>query len=60
MGHHLAYIDVGTGSMLIQVAIAAIVAIPLILRTQIGRGATFVRGLFGRKETESTDDAGGR
>ena len=56
----LAYIDAGTGSMVVQVVIAAIIAVPFILRTQLGRGANFVRGIFGRKGTEPTDDTGGR
>ena len=34
--HHVfAYVDPGTGSMLIQVALAAIVAVPVIVRRQI-------------------------
>ena len=56
----LAYIDAGTGSMVVQVVIAAIIAVPFILRTQLGRGANFVKGVLGRKGSEPTDDAGGR
>jgi hypothetical protein len=60
MADLLAYIDAGTGSMVVQVVIAAIIAVPFILRTQLARGANFVKGVLGRKESESTDDSGGR
>jgi hypothetical protein len=40
----LAYIDPGAGSLLIQVIIASILAVPYFLRTQIGRLITKVRG----------------
>jgi hypothetical protein len=41
----LAYIDAGSGSLIIQVAIATIVAIPIFFRTQIARAV----GLFRRR-----------
>lgn len=41
---NLAYIDPGSGSLLIQVIIASILAIPYFLRTQIGRAIGLVRG----------------
>lgn len=58
--HHvvLAYIDAGTGSMLLQAAIAAIVALPIILRTQIARAARFVR-FRGRGEDPGADGGAG-
>ena len=59
MADLLAYIDAGTGSMVVQVVIAAIIAVPFILRTQLARGVNFVKGAIGRKETEPTDDTGG-
>jgi hypothetical protein len=40
----LAYIDPGSGSLIIQVVIASIVAIPIFFRTQIGRLVATVRG----------------
>jgi hypothetical protein len=42
----LAYIDPGSGSLIIQVIIASILAVPYFLRTQIGRafGALRARG----------------
>ena len=40
----LAYIDPGSGSLIIQAAIAAIVAIPVFFRHQIGRALAAVRG----------------
>jgi hypothetical protein len=55
----LAYIDAGTGSMIMQVAIAAILAIPFFLRNQIGRAARFLRGQPSPKESrQAVDDAG--
>jgi hypothetical protein len=41
--HVLAYIDPGSGSLIIQAAIAAVVAIPFFFRTQIARLARAVR-----------------
>ncbi|MDF2735296.1 MAG: hypothetical protein K0S97_1919 [Chloroflexota bacterium] len=39
----LAYIDPGTGSLIIQTAIAAAIAVPLFFRHQIGRFLSVVR-----------------
>jgi hypothetical protein len=39
----LAYIDPGSGSLVIQVLIASIVAVPFLLRQQIGRAVRFLR-----------------
>ena len=39
----LAYIDPGSGSLVIQAAIAAVVAIPIFLRSQIARAIHAVR-----------------
>lgn len=50
MSHLLAYIDAGTGSMLVQVLIGAIVAVPFIIKTQFARGVRIVRGIRGSKE----------
>lgn len=44
MTHLLAYIDPGSGSLIIQAAIAAVIAIPIFFRTQITRLARVVRG----------------
>ena len=40
----LAYIDPGSGSLIIQVVIATLVAIPIFFRTQIARVVHAVRG----------------
>ena len=40
----LAYIDPGSGSLIIQVVIATLVAIPIFFRTQIARIIHTVRG----------------
>jgi hypothetical protein len=45
----LAYIDPGSGSLIIQVVIAAIIATPIFFRKQIGR----VVGLFRGRRSES-------
>jgi hypothetical protein len=58
MGHFLAYIDAGTGSMILQVVIATVIAVPFFLRTQIARGVTFVRTRLGRRDDGVLDDAG--
>jgi superfamily II DNA or RNA helicase len=43
MHHLLAYIDPGSGSLIIQAVIAGIVAIPFFFRQQIGRVVRAVR-----------------
>jgi hypothetical protein len=44
MLHLLAYIDPGSGSLIIQAVIATVVAIPFFLRHQIARLVRTVRG----------------
>jgi hypothetical protein len=46
----LAYIDPGSGSLIIQVAIATLVAIPIFFRHQIARATALLR-----RRSESTD-----
>jgi hypothetical protein len=58
MGHFLAYIDAGTGSMILQVVIATVIAVPFFLRTQLARGINFVRTRLGRRDDGVLDDAG--
>ncbi len=41
----LAYIDPGTGSLIIQVAIAALVSIPIFFRAQVAKGIRAVKRL---------------
>ncbi len=53
MSHLLAYIDPGSGSLIIQVVIATLVAIPIFFRTQIGRIVNRVRG---RSEVQAVAD----
>jgi hypothetical protein len=52
----LAYIDVGTGSMILQVIIGGIVAVPFLLRNQVARVGRSVRDRMGRGTTKSADD----
>jgi hypothetical protein len=54
----LAYIDAGTGSMILQAAIAALVAVPIILRSQISRAIQVVRSRIGRRTVGPDVDAG--
>ena len=51
MSHFLAYIDPGSGSLIIQAAIAAVIAIPIFFRSQIAR---VVRVLRHSDDTEPT------
>jgi len=48
-----AYIDPGAGSMVIQMLIAAAVAVPFFLRQQIGRGINRLRGRTDAKQPAS-------
>jgi hypothetical protein len=59
LDHALAYLDPGSGSLLIQVIIASVLAVPYFLRTQIGRAISLVRGRGKPSEstTESQDEA---
>jgi len=54
----IAYIDPGSGSLIIQAAIAAMVAVPLFFRSQIARLLRTVRGREPSTDTPGTvDDA---
>jgi hypothetical protein len=53
----LAYIDPGAGSMVIQLLIASILAIPFLFRQAISRT---VRRLRGRPEPDDAEGAGGK
>lgn len=52
----LAYIDPGSGSLIIQAVIAAIVAIPFFFRHQIARFTQRFRGSPDAPETVQTPD----
>jgi hypothetical protein len=54
-----AYIDPGSGSLVIQALIAAVVAIPFFFRTQIGRLVRVVRGEDDRREATATTGRSG-
>lgn len=56
MGPILAYIDPGSGSLLVQALIAGLVAIPVFFRHQIARVVRAVRG----QGDASADVVGGR
>jgi hypothetical protein len=48
----LAYIDPGSGSLIIQVVIATLVAVPIFFRTQIARAIRVIR-----RQPASTEEA---
>jgi hypothetical protein len=50
-----AYIDPGSGSLLIQAFIAMLVAVPIFFRNQIGRAIRAVRGGSDRPSTVTVD-----
>jgi hypothetical protein len=49
------YLDPGSGSLLIQVIIASVLAVPYFLRTRIGRALDSLRG----RNRQSRPSAGG-
>lgn len=49
-----AYLDPAAGGMIIQTIIAAAVAVPFILRTQISRGLARLRSQRGAKNQDET------
>jgi hypothetical protein len=53
----LAYIDPGSGSLIIQVLVAALVAVPIFFRRQIARIVMVVRGQ--RDPVDGSDTADG-
>ena len=55
MHHLLAYIDPGSGSLIIQAVIATIVAVPFFFRQQIGR---FVRAVRKTDQPTASQDSG--
>ncbi len=55
----LAYIDAGSGSLIIQAAIAVLVGVPFFFRSQIGRAGRAVRRAVGRKPSEVRSNDGG-
>jgi hypothetical protein len=54
-----AYIDPSSGSLIIQAAIAAVIAIPILLRSQVGRAIRALRR-SGDHEPSGEDDAPAR
>jgi superfamily II DNA or RNA helicase len=56
MSHLLAYIDAGSGSLIVQALIATVVAVPFFFRQQIGRVVRAVR----KDDREATATSDGR
>jgi hypothetical protein len=48
LDHFLAYIDPGSGSLIIQAVIAGAIAAPLMLRNQLRRAGGTIRRAIGR------------
>jgi hypothetical protein len=57
--HLLAYIDAGSGSMVLQVVIASIVAGPFFLRNQLRSAVRELRSRVGR-HTDPADESAAR
>ena len=57
MSPFLAYIDPGSGSLIIQAAIAAVIAIPIFFRAQIARAMRALRRSDDNKATSGDDAA---
>ena len=53
----LAYLDPAAGGMIIQMVVAAAVAVPFFLRTQIARGIDRIRGRQPETNPEDTSRA---
>jgi hypothetical protein len=57
--HLFAYLDLASGSMIVQAAIAGVVAVPILLRSHIrrflGRDATTTDGPLEQAVTSSTE-----
>jgi hypothetical protein len=53
----LLYIDPGAGTMVIQAAIAALIAIPFFFRAQVTRAVQRFRELRGRGHEESSTES---
>jgi hypothetical protein len=48
-----AYLDPGSGSIIIQALIAGLVAIPVVFRRQVARGARAARRVLGRSRGQA-------
>jgi hypothetical protein len=57
MPHIFAYLDAGTGSMIIQAVIAGLVAIPIVFRRYLGNGVRAVRRMTGGRTEEDATQA---
>jgi hypothetical protein len=55
-----AYIDPGSGSLIIQAAIAAVIAIPIFFRSQLARAIRSLRRSSDDEPTGGDDGATGR
>jgi hypothetical protein len=55
--HIFAYLDAGTGSMIIQALIAGVVAVPIVFRRQVSNAVRAVRRMTGRAPEETDSPA---
>lgn len=58
MNHVFAYLDPGSGSIIIQAAIAGIIAVPVIFRNKISQALKAVRGGSHTEEASVAEAAG--
>jgi hypothetical protein len=58
--HAVAYLDLGTGSVITQVIIASILTVPFFLRTQIRRATTSLRTRLGRRAADPDESVHSR
>jgi len=54
----VAYIDPGSGSMIFQVLLAAVLAVPFFLRDRIGRAVDRIRGRRSPAEQDPSEGDG--
>jgi hypothetical protein len=52
----LLYIDPGAGSMLVQAVLAGLLAVPFVLRSQLGRAVERVRDLRRRRGAPAAEE----
>lgn len=60
MTEFIAYIDVASGSLIIQAVVATVIAVPFFFRQQLGRVVRAVRGQGGSDSEPATDVAADR
>ena len=60
MSDFVAYVDLGSGSLIVQLVIATIVAVPFFIRTQIRQALRMLRIRLGLSTSEPRDGSNTR